>query len=248
MGVDRSAAARAEGTTRKTRTSAALISRRPGRDSVGDADGCAMARHAVSIPVVPDVSSALSAVVCRRDARTHRRDDTARPLHARRSRRHRRLHRRHVCAGKKGGPEVGKCRAGKATKVMAIADRHGLPLAIAIAGGNRHDVVLTDRTLDAAFVDELPPRLIGDKAWDSKKHARALATERGVELIAPLRTVSKRKQDGRALRRYQRRWKVERLFAWLKQFRRIATRWERKAENYLGFLHLGCAAILLRHF
>ncbi|MEM1415740.1 MAG: transposase, partial [Myxococcota bacterium] len=41
---------------------------------------------------------------------------------------------------------------------------------------------------------------------------------------------------------------VERLFAWLKRMRRIATRWERKAENYLGFLHLGCAVILLRGF
>ena len=134
---------------------------------------------------------------------------------------------------------------------MAIADRDGLPLAVAIAGGNRHDVSLTDRTLDAAFVDELPPRLIGDKAWDSAKHARALLDERNIELIAPKRggkRPSKRKQDGRSLRRYKRRWLVERLFAWLKRMRRIGTRWERKAENYLGFLHLGCAVILLRHF
>jgi transposase len=131
---------------------------------------------------------------------------------------------------------------------MAIADRRGLPLAIAVAAGNRHDVVLTDRTLDAAFVDQLPPRLIGDKAWDSNKHVRALAEERNIELIAPVKSNSKRKQDGRSLRRYKRRWKVERLFAWLKRFRRIGTRWERKSSNYLGFLHLACAVILLRHF
>ena len=130
---------------------------------------------------------------------------------------------------------------------MAIADRDGLPLSVAVAGGNRHDVVLTDRTLDASFVAELPPRLIGDKAWDSPKHVRSLNHERNIELIAPLKSNSKRKQDGRPLRRYRRRWKVERLFAWLKQFRRIATRWERKAQNYLGFLLLGCAVILLRH-
>lgn len=131
---------------------------------------------------------------------------------------------------------------------MAIADRDGLPLAIATAPGNRHDVVLTERTLDAAFVDELPPRLIGDKAWDSDKHAKILWDERNIELIAPVRAKSSRKQDGRALRRYRRRWKVERLFSWLKQFRRIATRWERKAENFLGFLRIGCAVILLRRF
>lgn len=76
-----------------------------------------------------------------------------------------------------------------------------------------------------------------------------LADERNVELIAPTRggkRASRRKQDGRALRRYRRRWKVERLFAWLKRWRRIGTRWERKAENYLGMLHLGCALLLLR--
>jgi transposase len=79
----------------------------------------------------------------------------------------------------------------------------------------------------------------------------ALRIDRNIELIAPKRGgahPSRRKQDGRPLRRYRRRWKVERLFAWLKQFRRIATRWERKSRNYLGFLHLGCAVILLRYF
>jgi transposase len=53
--------------------------------------------------------------------------------------------------------------------------------------------------------------------------------------------------DGRRLRRYRKRWKVERLFAWLKRYRRICVRWERKAANYLAFVHLGCIVILLRH-
>jgi transposase len=132
---------------------------------------------------------------------------------------------------------------------MALTNGDGLPLAIAIGRGNRHDVVLTDRTLDAAFVDELPPRLIGDRAWDSGKHARLLAAERNIELIAPEKRVRRgRKQDRRALRRYKRRWKVERLFAWLKQMRRLGTRWEFKAANYLGFLQLGCLVLLLRRF
>jgi transposase len=132
---------------------------------------------------------------------------------------------------------------------MALADSNGLPLAVCIDGGNRHDVVLTDRTLDSAFVDELPGKLIGDMAWDSGKHQRSLAEERNIELIAPQKRGpcrGSRRQDGRALRRYKRRWKVERLFAWLKQFRRICTRWERNAKNYLGFLRLGCIVVLLR--
>lgn len=95
----------------------------------------------------------------------------------------------------------------------------------------------------------MAPRLIGDKAWDSSSLQKQLADERNVELIAPKRAgkrPSKRHQDGRSLRRYKRRWKVEALFAALKQMRRLATRWERKAENFLGLLQLGCVVVLLR--
>ena len=106
-----------------------------------------------------------------------------------------------------------------------------------------------EQALDEAFVEELPPNLIGDKAFDSAPLQQALRQERNIELIAPARggsRPSRRKVDGRRMRRYKRRWKVEGLFAWLKQFRRIVTRWEQKADNYLGFLQLGCMIILLR--
>ena len=129
---------------------------------------------------------------------------------------------------------------------MAVADSNGLPLAVHIASGNRFDSVLTEATLDAAFVEKLPPRLIADRAWDGLALDLRLSGERGIELIAPQKRRSRRKQDGRKLRRYKRRWKVERLFAWLKRWRRIATRWEARAENFLGFVHLGCVVLLLR--
>jgi transposase len=88
--------------------------------------------------------------------------------------------------------------------------------------------------------------LIGDKAYDSDKLDAELAGM-GVEMIAPHHPTRRRKtQDGRALRRYRRRWHVERLFAWLMRFRRLVTRYETKAENYLGLLHLAALAILLR--
>jgi transposase len=106
--------------------------------------------------------------------------------------------------------------------------------------------VLTEGTLDAAFVEKLPPRLIADKAWDGAPLQRRLLEERGIDLIAPKKANSRRKQDGRKLRRYKRRWKVERLFAWLKRWRRLSTRWEHKAENFLGFVHVGCIVLLLR--
>ena len=130
---------------------------------------------------------------------------------------------------------------------MALADGHGLPLAVSIESGSRHDVVLVEQTLDQAVVEHLPPRLIGDKAFDSRPLSERLSSERNIELIAPKRrTKSPRKQDGRSLRRYKRRWKVERLFAWLKRYRRLAVRYERKAQNFLGFLHLGCILLHTR--
>jgi transposase len=132
---------------------------------------------------------------------------------------------------------------------MAIADRDGLPLALYLASGNRFDSVLTDGTLDAAFVAKLPPRLIGDKAWDAAPLQQRLKTERGIELIAPKRggrCPSRRRQDKRKLRRYKRRWRVEALFAQLKRFRRIATRWDVKSANFFGFLQLACSLLLLR--
>jgi transposase len=67
-------------------------------------------------------------------------------------------------------------------------------------------------------------------------------------MIAPHRGNRKKPatQDGRPLRRYRQRYKVERLFAWLQNFRRLIVRYEYHQENFLGFVHLGCILILLR--
>ncbi len=99
------------------------------------------------------------------------------------------------------------------------------------------------------MTEHLPQKLIADMAFDSQGLADRLREQRYVELIAPNNPRHhRRKQDGRVLRRYKRRWLVERLFAWLKRFRRIALRWDHKAVNFLGFVQLGCAVILLRQF
>ncbi len=65
------------------------------------------------------------------------------------------------------------------------------------------------------------------------------------ERVAPLIRNPPRRKDGRPLRRNTHRWKVERRFAWLQNYRRLITR---HAENFLGFVRLGCISILLRHF
>jgi transposase len=132
---------------------------------------------------------------------------------------------------------------------MVVADFHGFPVAADTASAAPHEVTLVRDTLQARFTRERPRRLIGDRAYDSDPLDRELAEE-GVELVAPHRAnrTKPATQDGRALRRYRRRWKVERLNAWLQNFRRIATRFDYHAENYLGFVHLGCIKILLRRY
>lgn len=142
---------------------------------------------------------------------------------------------------------MGKTKRGKGTKLVAVADRSGLPLAVYAASASPHEVTLVGETLAQVLTAERPERLIGDKAYDSDPLDAELA-EQGVELIAPHRSNRKkpRTQDGRKLRRYKRRWKIERLFAWLQNFRRIAMRFDFHDENYLGFVHLGCIRILLR--
>lgn len=133
---------------------------------------------------------------------------------------------------------------------MAATDGNGLPLAIGIASASPHEVKVLEAALDNSIIDELPPRLIGDKAYDSDALDERLWDERGIRLIAPHRKRRRKPatQDGRELRRYKKRWRVERLFAWLHNFRRLVIRYEVKTANFLGFLHIACAMILLRQF
>lgn len=128
---------------------------------------------------------------------------------------------------------------------MAVADRNGLPLAIHTTSASPAEVNLAGPTLATLFVDELPKRLIGDKAYDSDLLDEEMALA-GIEMIAPNRANRSQTQDGRQLRRYKRRWRVERLFAWLFNFRRLVVRYERHAENFQAMAELGSAMILLR--
>ena len=89
--------------------------------------------------------------------------------------------------------------------------------------------------------------MIGDKAYDSDSLDKNLLAKYGIEMIAPNRRNRGKTQDLRPLRRYRRRWKIERLFAWLYNFRRVAVRYEYHAENFLAMVQLAFAIILLRH-
>ena len=132
---------------------------------------------------------------------------------------------------------------------MAMADRAGLPIALYLEAASPHEVTLVEATVASRFVAQKPRRLIGDRAYDSDPLDERLR-QLGIELIAPHRCnrTKPKTQDGRKLRRYRRRWKMERLNAWLQNYRRVTVRYERKAENYLGLVQLACILILLRAF
>ena len=110
---------------------------------------------------------------------------------------------------------------------MDVVDDHGTPLAVHCAAANRSEVKLIEPTLDELQIaDRVPEHLIYDRAADSDALRERLQTERGIELVCPHRKNRTRPplQDGRACRRYKRRFKVERTHSWFHNFRRTIIR------------------------
>jgi transposase len=129
-----------------------------------------------------------------------------------------------------------------------IVDGRGIPIAAYLEAADVHETRLVDPVLKSLFVEGQPERLGGDKSYDSDP-LDAKLRRRGIEMIAEHRKNRKRPatQDGRVARRLKRRWKVERCNSWLKNYRRLLVRHEFYPENFLAFVHLACALILLRN-
>ena len=209
----------------------------------------AVAGAAQEIPAVPDVPSPVSAMGAFGEtgegvAKISRPAAGGRPTESGRS-----LHRCHVCSREKRGFGIGPTKRGKGTKITAITVGDSIPIAVSVQAASPHESQLVEEAIGQSFLDELPTRLIGDKAYDSDPLDRQMQEQYGVEMIAPHRSNRVRPtQDGRPLRRYRRRWTIERLFAWLQVYRRLATRWEYHIENFFGMVRLGCMKIMLRYF
>lgn len=163
---------------------------------------------------------------------------------------------RQFCSGQKRGCKVGKTKRGKGTKWMVVVDGEGIPLGEQLYSASPNEVRLAEETLASIRVSRRQRagrprqkvcRMIADRAYDSDP-LRARLAARGIELIAPHRwnRSKPRTQDGRALRRYRRRWKIERTFAWLGNFRRLVVRYDRSIIIYEAFFHIACFMIALR--
>ena len=155
---------------------------------------------------------------------------------------------RHLCFGKKRGDAVGKTKRGKGTKLMVVADGQGIPVGVSLHSASPAEVTLVEETLKTVQVNGTQlTRLIADKAYDSAPLRMRLA-QQNIEQITPHKRnrVKKKLQDGRPLRRYKRRWIIERTIAWLGNFRRIATRYDHSINLYTTFVHIACAIVTMR--
>jgi len=147
-----------------------------------------------------------------------------------------------------GGDGIGCTRVGKGVKIMVLVDARGLPVAVDTMSAAPHECTLVQGLFDFMLTEQTPERIIGDKAYDSDPLDEAME-EKGVELIAPHRSNRKPEnitQDRRSLRRYRRRWTVERTIGWIQNFRRLCIRWEKSTQLFQGYLHLSCALLLLK--
>jgi transposase len=174
--------------------------------------------------------------------------------------------RRRLAGGReKGGEKVARTFRGTAgSRFHLLVDAGGLPLEILLSAGNENEQHYLLPLLDKLRQRKIRPRqLHADRGYYSQRHEQALA-ERGIDCRIsrprrkgePIPAGSQTREVWRGKKRRVKttdpsapeRWQIERTNAWLKALRRIATRRDRKPDNYTAFLHLGMIVILLRAF
>ncbi|GAB3377237.1 hypothetical protein GCM10027360_54690 [Amycolatopsis echigonensis] len=153
-------------------------------------------------------------------------------------------------AGAQRGAQTGPSpvdRARLGSQHHLITEGNGIPLAVTLTGGNRHD-----STQLIGLVEAIPP--IRGKRGRLRRHPRWLHADRGYDYDhhrqalrdkgIPPRIAGKNTPHGSGLGKV--RWGVERTFAWLHHDKRLRTRYERRADIHLGLLQLGCVLICYR--
>ena len=145
--------------------------------------------------------------------------------------------------GKRGGRDrcLGRSRGGLTTKIYALVDAQGRPIQLKLTAGQASDIASA-----AELIGHLTPgaMLMADKGYDANA-LRALVGERGAWANIPVKS---HRKDPICFSRhlYKGRNLIERFFNKIKQFRRVATRYDKLAENFLASLKLACVRIWLR--
>jgi transposase len=132
---------------------------------------------------------------------------------------------------------IGRSRGGRTTKIHALTDAQGRPRVLLLTPGN-----INDGTIAAALLAKAGSvtRLLADKAYDTDALRRSLA-ERGAEAVIPS-TASRKTPIPHDREAYRQRNRIERMFCRLKDFRRVATRYDKLARNYAAGVHLAAIA------
>jgi transposase len=130
------------------------------------------------------------------------------------------------------------------SKHHLITDANGIPLACLLTGANRHDITQLHPLIEAippirgkrGRPRRRPYALLADRGYDSQRH-RQLLHARGIKSNIAKRNTAHGSRPGRE------RWVVERTLSWLHQYRRLRTRYERRADIHEAFLVLACSLI-----
>jgi transposase len=144
-------------------------------------------------------------------------------------------------SGARRGEEraIGKSRGGATTKIHIAADAHENSIDFEVTGGEVHDVKVADLLISKIAAAE---HFVADKGYDSEA-IRNQAREAGMKPVIPRKSNSKQPNPEFDSYLYKLRHLVENLFARLKHFRSIATRFEKLARNFRSMLFLACTLI-----
>ena len=139
---------------------------------------------------------------------------------------------------------MGRSRGGLTTKIHAVVDANGLPLRVALSSGQRHDSQAARILLE----DQLPPDsfVLGDKAYDAEWIRATIEAQEAVAIIPDRSTANAPHPFSPVL--YRLRNRVERFFNKLKHFRRVATRYEKLAANFLAMIKIATIRLWLRFY
>lgn len=131
-----------------------------------------------------------------------------------------------------------------------LTEAHGIPVSVAVEGANRHDMKMVRETLENIQVErpeptkKNPQNICKDKGYDYDE-VRELDQEFGFT-----GHIQSRGEEAQAIKKKAgfkaRRWVVERTHSWMNRFRRILTRWEKRADTYIAMLHFTCGLITWR--
>lgn len=137
---------------------------------------------------------------------------------------------------------MGRSRGGLTTKIHALTDAQGLPLELVLSPGRAGDCPVAGKLLVHLKEDSI---LLADKAYDADWLRRQIEATGAAPNIPSV--VHRKWKACFSPVLYRQRSRIERFFNRIKHFRRIATRYEKHASNYLAMLKLAAAQVWMRH-